>query len=256
MEEVKALLEEYRVAFVGGEAALYVSSENAVVVSDIHLGFESAMADLGVFPPRRQLRRALESLSRIRATTGASKLIVGGDLKHVFEKLTRQEREEVTRFVERAYELGFKEVLVVRGNHDNYVSGLLKKLGAIWIEGYLELEKSVVITHGHEVHEVNADLVIIGHEHPALEISVGGFRERLPVFLVAPRASSGYFIVLPAMGEYQSGNVVTLDKTRYLSPWVREEALIEEAVPIIADRDLGTIALPKLGFLLGERVQA
>ncbi|MEM0340858.1 MAG: metallophosphoesterase [Acidilobaceae archaeon] len=254
MERVRELLDDYGISLVREEAAIYIASEDAVAISDIHFGFESAMTSLGVVLPKRQLKRALEVLVRLRTLTGASKLIVCGDLKHVFEKLIKQEREEVSTFIQRAFELGFKEVIVVRGNHDNYVSSLVKKLGATWIENYIELGKGIVITHGHEVYDVKGEAIVMGHEHPVLEMSIGGFKERLQAFLIIPRASSGFFIVLPAIGEYQSGNVVTLDRSRYLSPWIQKEALINEAIPVVSDKDIGTIALPKLEFLLTKEL--
>jgi putative SbcD/Mre11-related phosphoesterase len=166
----------------------------------------------------------------------------------VFEKLTRQEKLEVPKFVREAFEAGFKEVIVVRGNHDNYVSGVLKSVGAEFVEERLDLGSGVTVTHGHKSVE-GFDLAILGHEHPAINVSIGGSKIKLPVYLSMPLSDGSRVIVLPPTGAYQAGNDVTLYRENYLSPIIRERGVIGDAVPIIYDERLGALPLARLSEL-------
>ena len=228
--------------------AIFLPKESTVIVADVHLGYESALAGTGVFLPMVQLRKAVELIKRAREETGASKLVINGDIKHVFEKLTRQERIEVPKLVREAFNAGFKEIIVVRGNHDNYVSGILKSLGVEFVEDRLDLSSGITVTHGHKDVR-NFDLAVLGHEHPAVNISIGGSKIKLPVYLSIPMSDGSRVIVLPPIGAYQAGNDVSLHKENYLSPIIKERGIIEDAVPIIYDDKLGVLPLTRLAEL-------
>jgi putative SbcD/Mre11-related phosphoesterase len=234
---------------VGSMPVLYSSSDDAFIVADIHLGFEEAMASQGAFLPRLQLRRALKVLSEARSIVEARRVIVNGDIKHSFEKLLKQERVEVREFIVKLQDMGFKEVIVVRGNHDNYVGHLLKELGVAFVEDLLDLGGGVRVTHGHLDLEPRADVTIIGHEHPAIQINIGGSKVKLQALLLIPTTLSTRILVLPALGEYQTGNVVQPDRDKFLSPMVRGYAVVDGIEPFIVDRSLGVIRLPELRSL-------
>lgn len=235
---------------VGSRPVLYSAADDVFVVADVHLGYEEAMASQGVFLPRLQLRKALKVLSEARAIVGARGVIVNGDIKHAFEKLLKQERVEVEEFIVKLQEMGFKEVIFVRGNHDNYVGYVIRKLGVTVVEDHLDLSNGIRVTHGHLDLEPKGDVVVIGHEHPAIHLNIGGSKIKLPVLLLIPTTFSTQILVIPALGVYQTGNVVTLDRGRFLSPMVRRYGVVEKAKPIIVDESLGVIALPELESVL------
>ena len=239
---------------LGRSPALMHVRDSTLIVSDIHLGYEDSMAQQGVYLPRLQLKRAKMILDE-GARAGARRLVIDGDLKHVFEKLTRGEKLEVVELVRHALELGIKDIVLVRGNHDTFVTPLLKEFGVDVVEDYLTLDGGILITHGHKLPDAigSADAVVIGHEHPSLEISLAGSKVKLQVLLKAPMKSGGTLIVMPAIGIYQTGTSVGLDPSAYLSPITKEYAVLEEAVPIIIDREIGTVELPPLGSLLRLR---
>ncbi len=231
---------------VGSKPALYIKSSDAIVIADVHLGYEEAMASQGVFIPKTQLRRGLKALKEFRKLVEARRLIINGDLKHSFNKLLRQERVEVEQFIAEASSLGFKEIVLVRGNHDNYVSPLLRRLGVSIVEDYMDLGEGVVLTHGHLDVMPEGDIVVIGHEHPAVQINMGGSKVKFPALLLMPTVKGGLIVVMPAFGSYQTGNIVTLDRNNYLSPLVKSQGVIEDTVPVIIDEGLGAITLSKL----------
>lgn len=234
---------------VGSKPILYSEADDVFIVADIHLGYEEAMASQGVFLPRLQLRKALKALSEARAIVRAKGVVINGDIKHAFERLLKQERVEVEEFIVKLQEMGFKEILFVRGNHDNYVSYVITKLGVTVVEDYLDLSNGVRVTHGHLDLEPRADVTVIGHEHPAVYLNVGGSKIKLPALLLIPTTLSTRILVIPALGVYQTGNVVTLNREMFLSPMVRGYGVVGRAKPVIVDESLGVIALPELESL-------
>lgn len=219
-----------------------------VVVADLHLGYEEALAKDGVYLPRVQLRNAVRTLRSIAdASSSAHKLIIAGDVKHVFNKLLRSEREEVSRFLNEAQSL-FKEVIVIRGNHDNYIPPIVKAEGVEFLEDDIVID-DIIIIHGHKKPRVRGETVILGHEHPSIQVRVGGSRVKFPVILKVPLESGGNAVVLPAMGTYQTGNVVSTVRSSYLSPLIREEGIVEHAIPYIIEESGGVMELTRLEIL-------
>lgn len=231
---------------VGSKPILYSKGEDSIIVADVHLGYEEAMASQGVFLPRLQLRRALKTISEARFIVESRRVVINGDIKHAFEKLLRQERVEVEEFIVKLNEMGFKEVIFVRGNHDNYVTPILRRLGVTIVEDALDISGGVTLTHGHLDLELRSDITIIGHEHPAVQVNISGSKIKLAALLLIPTVKSSLIISMPALGVYQTGNTVTLDRSRFLSPIVRRYGLIEEIKPIVIDESLGVIPLPEL----------
>lgn len=233
-----------------GYPALYVKSSKTLVLSDFHLGFESAATRENIYLPRVQLKKAIEIIADLTKLVEADRLVINGDLKHVFEKLTAQEREESTKFLSVAKDY-FKEILLVRGNHDNYISVVTSRFDVPLVE-MAELNSETVAIHGHEYDEkrLSYKYIVIGHEHPSLRIpdELGGVL-RYPCFLLTPLKNGSVVIVLPAAGHYQTGNPVTLDRGQYLSPVMREHGIIEEAVPFVVDYGRITLEFPRLSKL-------
>lgn len=204
---------------------------DSIIIADLHLGYEEALSRDGVYLPHVQLRNALRTIREIAAATPtAVRLIVAGDIKHTFNKLLRSEREEVSAFIREA-QAHFKEVIVVRGNHDNFISPIVKAEGAEFIDEGADLGRGITVIHGHKKPGAGGDVFILGHEHPAIQIRVGGSRVKFPVFLKVPLESGGTAIVVPAMGTYQTGNVISTINSAYLSPLIRDEGIVRLAVP-------------------------
>src|SRR5437667_11590268 len=66
--------------------ALFLRDERTLVISDLHLGFEGALAEQGVSIPRFQRRVILERLGKMLDRGKAEKVIIAGDFKHEFSK--------------------------------------------------------------------------------------------------------------------------------------------------------------------------
>ena len=77
--------------------ALLLREERALVISDLHLGFEGALAEQGVSIPRFQRRVILERLGKMLGRNKAEKVVIAGDFKHEFSKNLVDEWVEVYR---------------------------------------------------------------------------------------------------------------------------------------------------------------
>src|SRR5256884_6090840 len=106
--------------------ALLLRQERVLVISDLHLGFEGALAEQGVSIPRFQRRVILERLGKMLDRNKAEQVVIAGDFKHEFSKNLVDEWVEVKQVL-RFLKDRVKPVLV-RGNHDNYLATILGDL--------------------------------------------------------------------------------------------------------------------------------
>ena len=243
-------MEYYGLKIVPGYPAAYYKHKRALVIADLHLGFETEAQREGIYLPRLQLKKALELIRRLSARLDVHVLVINGDIKQTFEKLTLQEREEVAKFLAEAKDR-VHEIVLVRGNHDNYVSIITSRFDVPIVERY-ELSNDILLIHGHRVEskDLRYRLLVVGHEHPAFKLfDELGSVAKLPCFLHTPLVNGNSCLVLPAAGYYQTGNPVTLNRMEYLSPLLKNYSVIEEATPIVFELEKEVIEFPPLKAL-------
>ncbi len=234
---------------------VYIRKYKALILADTHIGYEEDMAEKGIFIPSFQLRNVMEVINEAFNLVDVDKVIIAGDLKHKFDSLGRQERRELSRLLTELL-TRVDELIVVRGNHDNFLPLLQRKFNFKIVNEYLLGD--MLIIHGHkDLRDHIASIgnkwkvLIMGHEHPSItlrdELGVVG---RFPCFLLGGlRNLNKSVLVLPAVGAYQTGSKVTLSPDTYLSPVIRDEVNIGEIRPVIVDREVGVMELPPLKYL-------
>ncbi len=224
------------VKLLPGYPAALDSREKIVIIADLHLGYEEAMASQGILLPKIQYKKAVQLIENLSRKTKAETLIINGDIKNSFDRLTPQERIEIIKFLSKAKEL-YSDVIIVRGNHDNYVSIIADRMDVKMTDSFV-IDESTLVIHGHKIVEgiEKYKLIIIGHEHPSFNLrdSIGSIM-KLPCFLRVPTTLGNEVLVLPPAGYYQAGNPVSLSREDYLSPIIREYGKIEDAIPIVID---------------------
>ncbi|TRM93373.1 phosphoesterase [Sulfolobus sp. B1] len=230
---------------------IYIKGINSIVMSDIHIGYEEEMAKKGIYIPRIQKKRFLNILNRAISTFKTRNLIINGDFKHTFERLTRQERDELTEILTYLKENEIN-VRIVKGNHDNYISLITEKFDNVDLVEDIDLGE-IFITHGHKQIEPREETTyIIGHEHPRISIRDKlGFARKFQSFLVMPikEKVNSKILVLPAIGIYQAGNDISLIHSNYLSNLVKEHGILEKAKPYVIIEGEGIMEFPELGLL-------
>jgi len=230
---------------------IYIKGINSIVMSDIHIGYEEEMAKKGIYIPRIQKKRFLNILNRAISTFKVRNLIINGDFKHSFERLTRQERDELTEILTylKENEINIK---IVKGNHDNYISLVTEKFDNVNLVEDIDLGE-IFITHGHkQIDPRDGTTYIIGHEHPRISIRDKlGFARKFQSFLTMPikEKINSKILVLPAIGIYQAGNDISLIHSNYLSNLVKEYGILEKAKPYVIIEGEGIMEFPELGLL-------
>src|SRR2546422_124258 len=209
--------------------ALFLRDERTLVISDLHLGFEGALAEQGVSIPRFQRRVVLERLGKMLDRGKAEKVVIAGDFKHEFSKNLVDEWVEVKQVLR--FLKDRVTPILVRGNHDNYLATILGDLN-LTLHPRADLG-GYTIVHGHE--EVSTlHPIIMGHEHPAVKLKDElGAVVSVPAFLVTER-----LMVLPAFSPLALG--VDVSSYPYLSP-ILNRTPIDDARVIGVDENEGLL---------------
>lgn len=239
---------------VGELPVAYARKYKTIILADTHIGFEEEITSKGGYIPRFQLKNTLRTLEEAFSVVSAEKVVFAGDLKHLFGTLGRMERQELIEL------LGYikkhvAEVIVVRGNHDNFLPIMKRWIEFEIVESYMS--PPYLIVHGHkplgdELKSSDWQYLIMGHEHPSIALRDPiGVVGKFSCFLVGDTLLSGgrKVVVLPAVGIYQTGSRVTLSKDTYLSPVIKEDVIIESLRPIVVGPDIGVVEFPRLGDL-------
>jgi putative SbcD/Mre11-related phosphoesterase len=237
---------------INGLKAIFIKNLNAVCIADLHLGYELALAEQGIFVPQTQLKEILKELKGIFRKVKASKLIIVGDIKHEFGEASRQEWREVFELI--GYlQKKVEKIVLVRGNHDNYLLTIISKLGIELHDPYYSA-KGICFLHGHKkVKLPDFETLVIAHEHPSLVLRRGYDKIKVPCLLFGKTKKGKNFICLPAISSWASGVEVNLtSKEELLSPILKEEVDFENLIPIALEKEVGALEFPKIKELSSQ----
>ena len=165
---------------ITNDRCLILDEGPTAVIGDLHLGYESALEEEGMFIPRINTDSVRDSLNRILL----------GDIKHNFKRSSYQAREDVRSIIKLVDEAA--ETVVIKGNHDNFLQTILSDTGVNTLD-YFDI-MGFRLEHGHIDSGVRP--VIIGHEHPSVRIPVelSGYI-KLQCYVVAER--EGVIVIPP-----------------------------------------------------------
>ncbi|GAA5234144.1 ligase-associated DNA damage response endonuclease PdeM [Verticiella sediminum] len=178
------------------ELAVYWPARATLLVADVHLGKAAAFRAWGQPVPAGTTRATLARLGRALSLTGASRLIVLGDLVHARESASALGAPALAEW--RARHAGVACVLV-RGNHDRAAGPL-----SAWPDLAVQTEpwRLGPFALCHEPMQVEGAYALAGHLHP-VRILHGPGRDsaRLPCFDFGPGLG-----LLPAFGDFTGGH--------------------------------------------------
>ena len=175
----------------------YLPEADALVCADLHLGRD---ATANVELPLGEQERLPERLSALVARFEPAEVVLAGDLLDAFNRVP-EEAARALRAVENTIASADAEVVVVEGNHDSLLDDVVS--GPVHSE--YRLRDGTLVSHGHEHPDGEADLHVIGHDHPAIEIE----QRRQPCYLFGPEQyRGGDLLVLPAFNQLAPGTVV------------------------------------------------
>jgi uncharacterized protein len=219
-----------------------LKDQGTVVVSDLHVGYESVLEDSGLHLPHMQTEAMRDSLMDIIDRYSPERFLLLGDLKHEFSRNLAQEWSEARRILGTLQEHG--EVIIVRGNHDNFLATIASKLGVRMVEEHTAA--GIHFVHGHLA---NGDRpLVMGHEHPSVRLfdSVGAC-VKLPCFVHFERER---VLVMPAFSPLAAGTDLT-SGAEALSP-ILEGADLSLA-KVYGCSEIGVLSLGEAGRLSRSR---
>jgi putative SbcD/Mre11-related phosphoesterase len=229
--------------------ALFIQNHRCLVLSDLHIGYESALKQKGVFLPQASYSYMKRVIEKLIEETSPESIIFLGDVKHEFGKPSAQEWVEVQDLLATLEGRGLK-VHVVRGNHDNYILSILRRFDVSLHDPSMRLG-DFVLAHGDRSIEVSKGTrtIIMGHEHPAVSsLDLCGARYKFKCFLVG-KYRKVRLVVMPALSPLSSG--VGINETQrkdLLSPILRE-VQIDSFTPIVVEEGVGVFRFPQIGLM-------
>ncbi|MCX6709565.1 MAG: metallophosphoesterase, partial [Candidatus Woesearchaeota archaeon] len=193
------------IEMIGKSLLIHSSAYSALSIADLHIGYEEALNKEGILMQRFQLaemERALEKIFSILKKDYKigilDEIIINGDLKHEFGKISSQEWRETLRMLE-LISGHAKKVIIVKGNHDNIMAPIAEKRKLELVASH-KIGK-ILFTHGNHIpgktELADIDSVIIGHEHPAVSIREGVRSEIFKCFLLGKWKGKN-LIVMPS----------------------------------------------------------
>ena len=231
---------------------IYVGEIDAVVMSDLHLGFEGVMAEeAGVFIPKVQFEKEMRVIREVTEEIGARRIILNGDVKHEFSETSYHESRELSDLLE-YLQNNYSEVILVKGNHDNYIVRVTSRYRVELVDE-IQIGRYYFL-HGHSVPEGfsgRGEVVVIGHEHPAIVLyDEIGAKEKIPCLLYGDMLDGRKIIVLPPMSIFAQGSEVNImPKTELLSPILREYVDVDTLEVVAVSPEAGCMRFPRLGTL-------
>lgn len=234
------------IELVDGLPIAYIKSLKAIVISDMHLGYEGVIAKRqGILMPKVNLKKIIKELTQAVGTLEVEQIIVTGDIKNEFSGVDTEEFNELYDFIKFAKQHSIKLVLI-KGNHDNFVD---RYKASFNIEVHQEQAQinGYLFFHGDELPTINKDtkMLIMGHEHPSIGVySAVRTKQKLRCFLYASYKKLP-LIVLPAISYFAAGTELNIrDSSNLLSPVLKKIDLDKAKAIVIGHgetMDFGTI---------------
>jgi len=223
------------------DLCLYVKKEKILILADTHIGYEESLNKQGVLIPRFGFTEIIKRLEGVFKKIGkVDKVIINGDVKHEFGGISEQEWRHTLQLLDF---LGRKcnEVILIKGNHDTILGPIAEKRNVMVVDCYKI--RDILIVHGNIVPELKGvKTIIIGHEHPAVNIKDGVRVELFKCFL-----KGGFLrktlIVQPSFNLITEGSDVL--KEKLLSPFLQQDLGNFECF-IVGDKIYGFGKLKKL----------
>ncbi len=192
---------------------LALKYKNAIIIGDLHLGYEESLLKQGYLAPFLQLKKIMGRLGKIIQKAKPEKIIINGDIKEEFGSITRQEWGETLKLID---SLGNKaELILIKGNHDTILEPIARKRN-IKVKERFDID-DITIVHGDKLVKNPNRTIIISHEHPAIS-----FKERpdekYKCFLLGKYKSKN-LIVLPSFNPLLPGSDITTGG--FLSPYLK-----------------------------------
>ncbi len=181
-------------------------SERALVIADLHIGWEVSLSQRGIHIPS-QTTKLIEKMTDVIHKSNPNSIIILGDIKHTVEKLAHEEWKDVPLFFEKISDM-ISDIHVVPGNHDGNLDALVTpnikihdSSGILW--------GSTGLIHGHawpSPEVASAQNLILAHLHAGVAFTDSlGFRMIKQVWVKAGYNQTRIKKALPRISKTSRG---------------------------------------------------
>jgi uncharacterized protein len=222
-------------------ALILEEEQRHLVITDLHIGFESNLISNDIFvEPEELIREMREGIQNLIQSQKADRLVILGDIKSGIDTISKIEWIAVPLFFEIGKDI---KTVVIPGNHDGNLQKLLPDYITYTSSSGMVIQDTL-LTHGHTMPSENLSYVskiIMGHAHPVYfqegsvldgqRVWVSIKTQKSQVFpsakgdleiLVLPSFNKYLYAsqkrykkssspILKSIKDYQSANIVTLD---------------------------------------------
>jgi len=176
------------------QRALYWQRENALILSDVHIGKTAHFRKHGIPMPDDVLQKDLKRLKDLIHHFGAKTLLIVGDLFHA------ERNSNMSTFKEWLTQFSDLKLILIKGNHDRQSRRLMEHLNIQAVK-QLDLEPFVFLHNPLENKE--SHFTISGHTHPGVLIKGKGRQKiKLPCYQITYNQ-----MILPAFSLFTGLNI-------------------------------------------------
>src|SRR3989344_4826274 len=171
------------IKYIGKTLLIEEEDKKILVIGDLHLSFDGE--GLGNVLSAEVFEQSIKDFDEIFKEIGKiDKIVLLGDLKNRFGDLERNEREDLVNLFD-YLEKKCNEIIIIKGNHDTFISGIAGKRNIDVIECYI-FDKYCFL-HGDkdfpQMYDKEVKCWIMGHLHPAIKLREGDKTEKYKCFL-------------------------------------------------------------------------
>ena len=153
---------------IPGYPALVIEGDKkSLVITDLHLGFESNLSLNNIFLGKNKtVAEITKEIEKIIKKTKPDSLVLLGDIKSGIKSITKTEWETVPIFFESITKL--IDIILVPGNHDANIEKLIPN-GITLASSKGIIIDDILLTHGHTMPSENfsqVNAIVMGHVHP------------------------------------------------------------------------------------------
>ena len=167
-------------------ALLEAQKKRAVIIADLHIGWEMALVEKGIHVPT-QTPRLLKKLLALIKDYQPQKLLILGDVKHTVAKAEMGEWQDIPDFFNELKKQ-VEEIIIIRGNHDGNLEPLLPETVKIQPATGITIG-DIGFFHGHQWPSptmLGCKTLVMGHLHPIVAFhDPAGFRISRQVWIKA-----------------------------------------------------------------------
>jgi len=195
----------------GYPALMIDGSKKNLVITDLHLGFESNLSLNNVFLGKNKtVAEITKEIEKVVKKTKPDSLILLGDIKSGIRSISKIEWETVPVFFETITKL--IDTILIPGNHDANIEKLIPN-GITLASSKGIIIDNILLTHGHTMPTENfshVNTIVMGHVHPVFfqeESLINGERVWVSIKckkqkIFSSKSGKLEIIILPSFNRY------------------------------------------------------